>query len=59
LELLSQGPLTLRELAEALEISEKRAFRVLRYLFEKGLIDAYRDEEGRRRYRPSSESTTL
>jgi DNA-binding MarR family transcriptional regulator len=60
LELLSENPLTLKELTEALEISEKRAFRVLRHLFEKGLIDSYKDEEGRRRYRASStESTTL
>jgi len=59
LELLSERPLTLSEVAEALNISEKRAFKILRYLFEKGLIDSFKDEEGRRRYRPSAESTTL
>lgn len=60
LELLSESPLTLKEVAEALGISEKRAFKVLRYLFEKGLIDSFKDEEGRRRYRASkSGSTTL
>jgi len=59
LELLSESPLTLREVAEALDISEKRAFKILRYLFEKGLIDSFKDEEGRRRYRASAGSTTL
>lgn len=60
LKLLSENRLTLKELAEALDINEKRAFRVLRYLFEKGLIDSYKDEEGKRRYRASNrESTTL
>lgn len=51
LQLLSEQPMTLKELAEKMEIKEKRTFRILRSLFQKGQISAYTDGDKKRRYR--------
>lgn len=53
LRILAEGPLTLKELAERMEIKEKKAFEILRFLFENGEIDCYKDPDNKRRYRLS------
>lgn len=53
LQLLIEKPLTLKELAEKLEIKEKRAFSVLRSLFREGKINSFTDADNKRLYRRS------
>ncbi len=52
LSYLSEQPMSLKELAEKMELKEKRTFRLLRSLFEKEQIEMVREEDGTRRYRP-------
>ncbi|MFQ6053249.1 MAG: MarR family transcriptional regulator [Candidatus Bathyarchaeia archaeon] len=54
--LLREQPLTLKELAEKMGLKEKRAFRILRSLFEKGEITSFRGEDNQRRYGVSKPS---
>ncbi|MFB0543716.1 MAG: hypothetical protein ACETVR_02935 [Candidatus Bathyarchaeia archaeon] len=51
LSYLSEQPMSLKELAEKMELKEKRTFRLLRSLFEKEQIEMVREEDGTRRYR--------
>lgn len=51
LQLLAEQPLTLRELADKMELKEKRAFKVLRNLFENGQINMFMDDDRKRRYK--------
>ena len=51
LQLLSENPLTLKELAEKMGLKEKKAFRILRSLFAKGEIKSFNDRDNQRRYR--------
>jgi DNA-binding MarR family transcriptional regulator len=53
LRLAKETPLTLKELAELTGTTEKRMFRIIRSLFEKGEIDPVRDDSGKSRYRAS------
>ena len=50
LEHLSEKPMSLKELAEVMELKEKRTFRLLRSLFEKEEIKRVKAEDGVRRY---------
>jgi len=52
LQLLAEQPLTLKELAEKMGLKEKRTFRILRSLFEKGQIKSFKDQDNVRRYMP-------
>jgi predicted transcriptional regulator len=51
---LESGPKSLVEIAEAMDLKEKRVFRLLRSLFEGGEIVATRDVDGARKYRLTS-----
>ena len=51
LQLLSENPLTLKELAEKMGLKEKKTFRILRSLFAKGEIKSFNDQDNQRRYR--------
>ena len=51
LQLLSENPLTLKELAEKMDLKEKKTFRILRSLFAKGEIKSFNDQDNQRRYR--------
>jgi len=53
LQLISENPLSLKELAEKMGIKEKKAFNILKNLFEKGQIDCFKDADNVRRYKPS------
>ena len=51
LQLVAEQPLSLRELAEKMDLKEKRAYRILKSLFGKGQIASFRDRDNERRYR--------
>ena len=53
LQLLAEQPLTLKELAEKMDLKQKRAFRILRSLYEKRQIISFKDPNNMRRYRIS------
>jgi DNA-binding IclR family transcriptional regulator len=50
LQILSERPLTLRELADAMGVKEKKAFNLLKSLFERGAVKQFKDDD-QRRYR--------
>ena len=52
---LSERPLSLQEIAEKMELKEKRTFKLLRSLFQKDQIVMFRDEDGTRRYKNNEE----
>jgi len=52
---LQMKPLSLAELAAAMDLKEKRVFRLLRSLFEAGEIKSQRGAEGMRIYLPTTE----
>lgn len=54
---LADQPLSLKEVAEKMDLKEKRAFKLLRSLFQKGKIEAFRDMDQIRRYRQVKEKT--
>ena len=47
---LDEKPLSLSEVAEMMELKEKRTFKLLRSLFSKGQIKMIRDDDGIRKY---------
>lgn len=56
LKYLEEQPLTLKEIAEKMELKEKRTFKLLRSLFQKGEIASFRDEDNQRRYKSVEKS---
>jgi DNA-binding IclR family transcriptional regulator len=52
---LQAQPLSLVEIATAMELKEKRVFRLLRSLFEGGEIASIRGADGHRKYRLTTE----
>jgi len=57
LQLLTEEPLTLKELAEKMDLKEKKAYRILKSLFEKSQIRSFKDLDEKRRYRPVETAT--
>ena len=57
LQLITEQPLTLKELSEKMGLKEKRAFKILRSLFEKGEIKSFKDQDNQRRYRVAVNKT--
>jgi DNA-binding CsgD family transcriptional regulator len=55
--LLLEKSMSLKELAEALEITEKKAYSLLKNMFQEDRVVGYKDEDGQRRYRNSEEET--
>jgi len=51
LQILSEQPLSLKELAEKMGLTEKKTFNTLRNLFEQGGINSFMDKDNKRRYR--------
>jgi predicted transcriptional regulator len=47
---LDEKPLSLSEVAEMMELKEKRTFKLLRSLFSKDQIKMIRDDDGIRKY---------
>jgi DNA-binding IclR family transcriptional regulator len=48
-------PMSLTEIAEAMDLKEKRVFRLLRSLFEGGEVVSLRGLDGVRKYRPTTD----
>jgi predicted transcriptional regulator len=55
LKVLQEKPFSLAELAEKMELKEKKVFRLLRSLFEAGEITSLRGADGIRKYRPTTD----
>jgi DNA-binding IclR family transcriptional regulator len=55
---LSVQPMSLKELAEKMELKEKRAFTLLRSLFQGEQIISIRCEDGQRRYKTTEKPQT-
>ena len=55
LKCLQEKPFSLAELAEKMELKEKKVFRLLRSLFESGEITSLRGADGIRKYRPTTD----
>ena len=55
LKQLETKPMSLAALAAAMELKEKKVFRLLRSLFEGGAITSHRGPDGARIYRPTTE----
>ena len=47
---ISENAMSLAEVAEVMELKEKRTFKLLRSLFNKDEIKMIRDEDGQRKY---------
>jgi DNA-binding CsgD family transcriptional regulator len=55
LKLLSEEPMSLKEIAAKMDLKEKRVFRLLRSLFQKDQIKSFKGEDSQRRYTPSTD----
>jgi len=53
---LAEQPMSLKEIAEKMELKEKRTFKLMRSLFQKDQIRLIRSEDGQRRYIPNDEA---
>ena len=47
---IDEKPMSLSEVAEVMELKEKRTFKLLRSLFKKDQVKMIRDEDGIRKY---------
>jgi predicted transcriptional regulator len=53
---LDEKPMSLSEVAEVMELKEKRTFKLLRSLFNKDEIKMIRAEDGKRKYTKNKEA---
>jgi hypothetical protein len=53
--LLLDKPLSLKEVAEILEIKEKKSYNLLKNMFQKDRVIGFKDTDGLRRYRITDE----
>lgn len=53
--MLLDNPMSLKELAEAMEITEKKAYSLLKSMFQDDRIAGFKDTDGARRYRVTEE----
>ena len=51
--LLLDKPMSLKEVAEALEVTEKKAYNLLKNMFQEERVESFKDEDGQRKYRNS------
>ena len=55
--LLLEKPLSLKEVAEVLEVKEKKAYSLLKNMFQNDRVSGFKDTDGIRRYRNSEQET--
>ena len=53
---IDETPMSLSEVAEVMELKEKRTFKLLRSLFNKDEIKMIRDEDGIRKYKKNADA---
>ncbi len=51
--LLLEKPMSLKEVAEALEVTEKKAYSLIKNMFQEERVESFKDEDGQRKYRNS------
>jgi predicted transcriptional regulator len=49
--LLLENPLSLKEVAEILEVKDKKAYSLLKNMFQNDRVVGFKDSDGQRRYR--------
>ena len=55
--LLLEEPLSLKEVAAELEITEKKAYSLLKNMFQNDRVISFKDVDGQRKYRNTEEET--
>ena len=53
--LLLDGPMSMSEIAEELEITEKKAYSLLKNMFQSDRVNSFKDSDGQRKYRLTDE----
>jgi hypothetical protein len=53
--LLLDKPMSLKEIAETLDVKEKKAYNLLKSMFQGERISSFKDSDGQRKYRCTSE----
>jgi len=56
--MLLDRPMSLKEVAEALEVKEKKAYSLLKSMFQKQRIAGFKDTDGIRRYRDTDKAAS-
>ena len=59
LQLISEHPLSLAELAEKMSIKEKKAFNIIKHMFENELVISFKDQDSKRRYRTRAAKVSI
>lgn len=57
--MLLEKPMSLKEVAEAMEIKEKKAYRFIKSMFQKDRVSGFKDADGVRRYRITEEEAEM
>lgn len=57
--MLLEKPMSLKEVAEAMEIKEKKAYRLIKSMFQKDRVAGFKDADGVRRYRITEEEAEM
>jgi predicted transcriptional regulator len=55
--LLLENPMSLKEVAEELEIKEKKAYSLLKNMFQNDRVIGFKDMDGQRKYRNTESET--
>ena len=55
--LLLEKPMSLKELAQELEVKEKKAYSLLKNMFQKDRVVGFKDMDGQRKYRNTENET--
>jgi predicted transcriptional regulator len=56
--LLLEKPMSLKEIAEIMDIKEKKAYNLLKSMFQKDRVQSFKDLDGQRKYRCSDEESS-
>ena len=55
--LLLENPMSLKEVAQELEVKEKKAYSLLKNMFQNDRVVSFKDMDGQRKYRNTEEET--
>ena len=55
--ILLENPMSLKEVAEELDITEKKAYSLLKNMFQSDRVISFKDVDGQRKYRNTDEET--
>lgn len=55
--LLLEKPMSLKEIADELEIKEKKTYNLLKNMFQNDRVSSFKAEDGQRKYRNTEEET--